>query len=106
MKKVISDIKNKELIDGITGKYFHTDNNTIGFIDIEKGAILPAHSHMHEQTTQVISGKLEMTIDGETQILEPGIITLIPSNVIHSAVALTDCKVTDIFFPVREDYRH
>jgi quercetin dioxygenase-like cupin family protein len=60
---------------------------------------------MHEQTTQVTEGKLEMTIDGVTQILEPDMITLIPSNVIHSARALTDCKVTDIFFPVREDYK-
>ena len=75
------------------------------FVDIEKGAILPAHSHMHEQTTQVTEGKLEMTIDGVTQVLEPGTILLIPSNVVHSAVALTDCKVTDIFSPVREDYK-
>jgi len=46
-----------------------------------------------------------MTIGGVTQILEPGVITLIPSNVVHSARALTDCKVVDIFSPVREDYK-
>ena len=105
MKKIISEIKERELVKGIKGRYFHTANNTFGFVEIEKGAVLPAHSHMHEQTTQVTEGKLEMTIDGVTQILEPDMITLIPSNVIHSARALTDCKVTDIFFPVREDYK-
>ncbi len=105
MKKVISEIKEVELANGLKGRYFHTDSNTIGFVDIEKGAILPAHSHFHEQTTFVTEGKLEMTIDGVTQILEPGIITLIPSNIIHSARALTNCKVTDIFYPVREDYK-
>lgn len=101
----ISDIEQRELAKGIKGRYFHTDNMTIGFVDIEKGAILPAHSHIHEQTTQVTEGQLEMTIDGIVQVLEPGMITLIPSNAVHSANALTNCKVTDIFFPVREDYK-
>jgi len=105
MKQVISKIKERQLAKGITGRYFHTDSMTIGFVDIEKGAILPTHSHFHEQTTQITEGKLEMTIGGVTQILEPGSITLIPSNVVHSARALTDCKVTDIFHPVREDYK-
>ena len=105
MKKVISEINKRELVEGITGRYFHTDATTIGFVDIEKGAILPAHSHIHEQTTQVTEGKLEMTIDGVTQILEPGTILLIPSNAMHGARALTNCKVTDIFCPVREDYK-
>jgi quercetin dioxygenase-like cupin family protein len=101
----ISDIEPKKLAMGITGRYFHTDSSTIGFVDIEKGAILPAHSHVHEQTTQVTEGRLEMTIDDVVQVLEPGMITLIPSNTVHSAIALTDCKVTDIFHPVREDYK-
>ena len=105
MQKVISEIPERQLAKGIKGRYFHTDSTTIGFVDIEKGADLPAHSHFHEQTTQITEGKLEMTIGGVTQVLEPGTITLIPSNVVHSAKALTDCKVVDIFSPVREDYK-
>ncbi|MDP5158357.1 MAG: cupin domain-containing protein [Flaviramulus sp.] len=105
MNYKIEDIKPKELAKGITGKYVHSNNMTIGFVTIEKGAILPSHSHFHEQTTQIISGKLEMTISGETKILEPGSVTIIPSNVVHSANALTDCEVTDTFYPVREDYK-
>ncbi|MFD1614706.1 cupin domain-containing protein [Gelatiniphilus marinus] len=100
-----SGIPKKKLIEGIIGQYIHTDTNTIGYITIEKGAILPAHSHIHEQITQVISGKLEMTIDGVTQVLEPDSITVIPSNAIHSANALTNCIVIDTFSPVREDYK-
>lgn len=105
MQKIISEIKERQLAKGIKGRYFHTDNNTFGFVEIEKGAILPAHSHIHEQTTQVTEGQLEMTIDGIVQVLKPGMITLIPSNAVHSARALSYCKVTDIFFPVREDYK-
>jgi len=105
MYKNISEIRQKEIVKGIKGRYVHTENSTIGFVDIEAGAVLPEHSHFHEQTTQVIEGKLEMTIGGETRVLEPGMITIIPSNVPHSAIALTDCVVTDTFCPVREDYR-
>ena len=99
------DIPQKKLVKGIKGRYVHTKTNTFGFVEIEEGAILPEHSHFHEQTTQIIEGKLKMTISGETKVLESGMFTIIPSNVPHSAVALTNCKVTDTFCPVREDYK-
>jgi unsaturated pyranuronate lyase len=101
----ISEIPEKLLVKGIKGRYVHTVNSTIGFVEIEKGATLPEHSHFHEQTTQIIEGKLEMTIGGETKVLEPGMFTIIPSNIPHSAIALTDCIVTDTFCPVREEYK-
>ncbi len=101
----ISEIPQRLLIKGVKGRYIHTKTSTIGFVEIEKGAILPEHSHFHEQTSQIIEGKLEMTIGGETKVLESGMFTIIASNVPHSAVALTDCIVTDTFCPVREDYK-
>ncbi len=101
----ISEIKQKELLPGIKARFVHTENNTIGFVELEKGAVLPEHAHFHEQTTQIIEGKLEMTIDEETKVLEPDMIATIPSNISHSARAITKCKVTDIFHPVREDYK-
>ncbi len=101
----IDDIKTKELVTGITGRYVHSKNVTVGYVNIDKGAILPIHSHVNEQITQIISGRLEMTIDGVTTILEPNTITVIPSNAIHSAVALTDCIAIDTFYPIREDYK-
>jgi quercetin dioxygenase-like cupin family protein len=101
----IFEIPKKQLTKGISGRYVHSENMTIGFVSIDKGSVMPAHSHMHEQTTQVTSGKLEMTIDGVKKILEPGNITIIPSNAVHSAIAITDCEVIDTFCPVREDYK-
>ena len=102
----ISEIPPRDLVAGIKGRYIHTEKTTTGFVEIDKGAVLPPHSHMHEQTTQVTQGKLEMTIGGETMVLEPGIFVVIPSNVVHSARALTHCQVIDTFCPVREDYKH
>ena len=105
MLKEISEIEQVEVIKGFKGRFFHTNSSTIAFWEIEKDSILPLHSHIHEQTTQLIEGKLEMTIDNKTMVLEPGMIVCIPSNIKHSGKALTTCKLTDTFCPVREDYK-
>ena len=46
-----------------------------------------------------------MIIGGEAVSLTAGMYYVIPSATVHSAVAITDCKVIDAFNPVREDYR-
>jgi|SRR5680860_1164308 len=101
----ISKIEEKEIIRGFKGKFFHTNSFTIAFWEIEEGSVLPEHSHIHEQSTQVIEGKLELVVEGVVTVLEPGMIANIPSNVIHRGKALTNCKVTDVFSPTREDYK-
>lgn len=90
---------------GFLARFIHTENLTIAYVNIEAGAVLPEHAHMQEQITQVLEGKLEFTIEGETQIMETGSIAVIPSNCKHSAKALEPCMVIDVFNPAREDYR-
>jgi quercetin dioxygenase-like cupin family protein len=57
------------------------------------------------QWTYVLEGEMEFTLNGETQLLLPGMGAFIASNVLHVAKAVTACKVIDVFTPVREDYR-
>ena len=95
----------KEIIEGFKARFVHTENTTIAYWEIEEGAELPLHSHIHEQVAMVTKGSFEMTIGGKTEVYEPGKIAVIPSNVEHSGKALSDCEVTDIFSPVREDYK-
>lgn len=92
-------------IKGFHGKFVHTDHNTLSFWEIEEGAILPSHSHMHLQTTQVLEGKFELTVEGITEVCKPGAVVIIPSNAIHSGRAITSCKIMDTFSPAREDYK-
>lgn len=101
----ITDVKAKKLAEGLFGRYVHGDNASLGLVEIEKGSILPLHHHVHEQITYIIEGELEMTIGGETILLTPGSYYVIPSNVPHSAIAHSACKVIDVFSPVREEYR-
>lgn len=101
----LEDIAQKEIVPGFHARFLHTDHNTISHWNVEAGATLPEHAHVHEQTSIVLEGKFELTVAGEARALEPGQWAMIPPNVPHSGKALTDCKIMDIFYPVREDYR-
>jgi len=101
----IDTLKGKDIVPGIHGKFIHGDKMTLSFVDIDKGAQLPEHSHPHEQITFILEGELEMTIGGEKMLLTPGMVHVIPGNTPHSAIAHTAVKVLDAFSPVREDYR-
>ncbi|MEP1033388.1 cupin domain-containing protein [Ekhidna sp.] len=100
----LEDIKPREILPGYTVRFVHTDRMTFAFWDVAKDSPLPEHAHHHEQVAQVMEGEYELTIGGETKRLGPGDVAIIPSNVPHSGMAITACKLMDVFCPVREDY--
>ena len=59
----------------------------------------------HEQVVHLYEGEFELTVDGQTSRLSSGTVFAIPANIRHSGRAITDCRVMDVFCPVREDYR-
>ena len=85
--------------------FIHTENMTLAHWTIDKGAVLPLHSHPHEQVSNVIEGEFELTMRGETRVLKPGVAAVIPGDTPHEGKALTPCRIIDAFYPVREDYR-
>jgi quercetin dioxygenase-like cupin family protein len=101
----VSEIASKEIVPGFNGRFIHSQNMTVAYWDIRAGHSIPLHNHIHEMIVNVIRGKLELTIDKETRILEAGMAAIIPSQVVHKAKGITDCFVIDVFQPVREDYR-
>lgn len=105
MDYTLSHIPSKQLLPGFHGRFIHTDKATLSFWEIEEGAVLPEHSHPHEQSSIVLEGRMELTIDGQTRVYEPGLVAVIPSHVVHSGRALSACKVLDVFCPVREEYK-
>ena len=101
----LSAIPSKDMIPGFQAKMIHTEAMTISYWEVKKGSVLPEHHHQHEQVSQVMEGEFKFTINGKTHVARPGIVAIIPSHAIHSGIALTDCKIMDIFSPVREDYK-
>jgi quercetin dioxygenase-like cupin family protein len=74
-------------------------------VTINKGAVVPSHTHPHEQTGYLISGSMEFKLGKEKLELEPGDSWLVPPDVPHEVRALEDCTLIDVFSPPREDYR-
>ena len=101
----LKDIQTKEILPGFKVRFVHSENMTFGHWKITKGSSLPAHSHPHEQVTHVLEGEFELTVGDETRMLTSDMGAVIPPNVPHSGRAITDCRVIDTFYPVREDYR-
>ena len=101
----LDDTKVLEPFPGYKGNFVHAENMSLAFWEVKAGADFPEHTHPHEQVSVVTEGEFELTVDGETQVLKPGNIAVIPSNVPHSGRAITDCRIVDAFQPVREDYR-
>jgi quercetin dioxygenase-like cupin family protein len=102
----LENITPKEVAPGFFGKFVHTANTTIAYWDIRQGSTIPVHSHVQEMTVNVISGELQLTIGNDTMVLEAGMVGVIPSNIPHTAMAITDCKVIDVFYPIRKDYNN
>lgn len=100
----LKDLTDHRQFAGFSGKFVRSEQMTFVYWKIEAGAELPSHSHVHEQVAHTIEGRFEITVNGETTILEPGTVFVIPSNAVHSGRALTECRIMDAFAPVREDY--
>jgi quercetin dioxygenase-like cupin family protein len=101
----LKDIEMRELFPGFRGRFIHSKNMTFVHWEIKAGSEVPGHSHPHEQVVNMLEGDFELTVKGETEILKPGAVVIIPPDAEHSGKALTYCRIIDVFYPVREDYR-
>ena len=101
----LQQMEAKELIPGFWVKFVHTDNMTFAYWEIKAGSELPEHSHVHEQVATMLEGKFELIVNDRPRILEPGNVAVIPSSAPHSGIAITNCRILDVFHPARDDYR-
>ncbi len=96
----------KELFPGVLTRTFWGDNVLLSLLELAPHGDVPTHSHPHEQAGVVLEGELILTIAGETRVLTPGEVFVIPGGVAHSAgTGDIPAKVIDIFSPVREAYK-
>jgi quercetin dioxygenase-like cupin family protein len=93
-----------EIKHGIRRKVFPPGEQMMSIlIDFKEGAIGDEHAHPHEQLGFVVSGKVEMIINGNLHDFAAGQQIHIQGNARHSIRALEDSVVLEIFTPIRED---
>ena len=79
----------------------------LAHVYLERGAIVPQHTHENEQLTYLLEGSMRFWFgeDGAEVIdLGAGEVLHIPSNVVHGAQALEKSLDVDIFCPPRADW--
>lgn len=97
--------RKEELGDGISRQILgYGPEIMVVRVWFEKGSVGQVHSHPHSQTTYVESGRFEVLIDGEKQVLAAGDSFYIAPHLDHGAVCLEAGVLLDTFSPLREDF--
>ena len=96
----------KVLAPGVTAKIAPGEKMMLSLVTLAPGAVVPTHSHPHEQMGLMVSGTMEFTIEGETRVLSGNEMYFVPGGVPHSAKGGPGGAVAlDAFSPPREEYR-
>ena len=102
-----TDMPKERVTDQISRRLVTGDRMMLAHVYLDKGAIVPKHTHENEQITYILEGALRFWI-GEDQkeevIVRAGEVLTIPSNLPHKAEALEDTLDVDVFSPPRQDW--
>jgi quercetin dioxygenase-like cupin family protein len=67
--------------------------------------VAPVHSHPHEQIGYVVSGAIDLIMEGQVaRRLAAGSSYYVAPNVRHGIVTLAPSVLLDCFTPIREDF--
>ena len=97
----------ERVTESLERRLITADRMMLAHVYLEKGCVVPKHSHENEQLTYILEGALRFWIgeDGEEELtVRAGEVLVIPSNVPHKAEALEDTLDVDIFSPPRQDW--
>ena len=101
------DMPKERVTDGIHRRLVTGERIMLAHVYLDKGAIVPTHSHDNEQLTYVLEGALRLWIGedlDEEHVVRTGEVLHIPSGVPHKAEALEDTFDVDVFSPPRQDW--
>jgi quercetin dioxygenase-like cupin family protein len=100
-----SDLPQDAPMELLSRKRIIGEQMMISQVQLKKGCFVPTHSHANEQFACIMSGELRFGIGEEgtperyeVRVKAGGVLHL-PSNVPHSAEALEDTLVIDLFSP-------
>ncbi len=100
------DVSPFVLAEGVTGRPLFGEGAMLALIDLGPGAVVPVHSHEHEQLGFVLAGTLVLVVAGVEHALGPKDGYVLPGGVEHAAHCGPEgATVLDVFRPVREDFR-
>jgi len=102
-----SDLPKEEVNPQLSRRLISGERLMLTNVYLDKGCIVPKHSHENEQLTWIVEGVLRFWLgEDESEVVDvsAGEVLHIPSNVPHKAEALETTLDVDIFSPPRQDW--
>jgi len=99
----VNRLKEVERLPGWRGRFFHSVHMTFAHYEFDAGASIHEHFHAEEEVYEVVEGQLEIIVDGQTHLAEPGLVAIVPANVPHSVRAVTSGRVIIVDYPARPE---
>lgn len=102
-----ADVPRERVTDQLERKLITGERIMLAHVFLERGCVVPKHSHENEQFTYILEGALRFYLgeDGSEVVdVRAGEVLHIPSNLPHRAEALEDTLDMDIFSPPRADW--
>ena len=106
MTRSYDETKPVEMFPGVVRRTLTTGERlTLVEIRLAPGAEVPEHTHPHEQSGHVESGRVFFRFgDGAEYEFGPGDSYLIPGNLAHYVRAIDAVTIVEVFSPVREEF--
>jgi len=101
------DLPKEMLKPDLGRRLISTERMMLAHVYLEKGCVVPVHSHDNEQLTYILEGALRFWLgENEAEVVDvaAGEVLHIPSNLPHRAEALETTLDVDIFCPPRADW--
>jgi quercetin dioxygenase-like cupin family protein len=102
-----NNVPSEEVNPSMKRKIVSGEKLMIARMNFKDGFLVPLHHHIHEQVTQVVSGKMRFWFGAnkeQTMDLLPGDVIVIPSNLPHEALMIGDVEEIDTWAPPRQDW--
>jgi quercetin dioxygenase-like cupin family protein len=88
---------------GWRGRIYHSESMTFAQWDFDPGAEIHEHQHLQEEVWHVLEGELAITVAGETRVVGPGIVGVVPPDTPHKVVARTAGRAIVVDHPSRPE---
>jgi quercetin dioxygenase-like cupin family protein len=101
------DLPKEQLKPDLERRLISTERLMLAHVYLEKGCVVPTHSHENEQLTYILEGVLRFFLgDDESEVVDvaAGEVLHLPSHLPHKAEALETTLDVDIFCPPRQDW--
>ncbi len=95
----------REMVPGIRMKTVCYGANThMIHLKLDAGSVLPLHSHPHEQTGMLLSGRVTFMAEDQEYDTRPGDSWCFPGGQPHGVQVIEDSVIVEVFSPLREEY--